>query len=184
MPRAGLDTESVVDAAAEVADRDGLETLTLARVADEVGVRSPSLYNHVAGLDDLRRRLGLRGLAVLGDACRTAVMGRVGSEALVAMMRAYRQVAAEHPGLYRLTQTVAPPDDVEWKEASDAIVGAVLAVLAGYGLDGDDAIHAARTIRSAMHGFVLLESERGFGLFQDLDDSFEFLVATIDRGLR
>ena len=184
MPRVGLSTESVVDVAAAVVDRDGLESLTLARVAAEVGVRAPSLYNHVAGLDDLRRSLGLRGLDVLGDACRTAVMGRVGSEALVAMMWAYRQVAADHPGLYRLTQVVAPAEDVEWKESSDAIVGAVLAVLAGYGLEGDDAIHAARTIRSAMHGFVLLESEQGFGLPQDLDDTFEFLVATIDRGLR
>ena len=93
-------------------------------------------------------------------------------------------MAAEHPGLSRLTQAVPSEEDPEWDQASDAIVEAVLAVLSGYGLEGDDAIHAARTIRSALHGFALLESEDGFGLRQDVDESFRFLVTTIDRGLR
>lgn len=184
MARMGLDTAKVVDAAAEIVDRDGLGALTLARVAREVGVRAPSLYNHVEGLDDLERRLGLRGLEILGRECRTAVMGRVGPDALVEAMNAYRRVAAEHPGLYRLTQAVPSEEDPEWDQASDAIVEAVLAVLSGYGVEGDDAIHAARTIRSALHGFALLESEDGFGLRQDVDESFRFLVTTIDRGLR
>ena len=88
MARMGLDTAKVIDAAAEIVDRDGLGALTLARVAREVGVRAPSLYNHVEGLDDLERRLGLRGLEILGRECRTAVMGRVGPDALVEAMNA------------------------------------------------------------------------------------------------
>jgi AcrR family transcriptional regulator len=55
MPRRGLDAERVVDAAAQLADAHGLQAVTLARVAGELGVRAPSLYNHVEGRDGLLR---------------------------------------------------------------------------------------------------------------------------------
>jgi hypothetical protein len=59
----------------------------------------------------------------------------------------------------------------------------VLAVQRGYGLEGEDAIHGARIVRSALHGFVALEAGEGFGISLDLDESFARLVATLDRGL-
>ena len=65
-----------------------------------------------------------------------------------------------------------------------AATDVVLAVLGGYGLEGDDAVHAARTVRVAMHGFVSLEAEGGFAIDLSLDESFERLIATLDRGLR
>jgi len=58
------------------------------------------------------------------------------------------------------------------------------AVLAGYGLSGDDAIHATRAVRAALHGFAALESGGGFGMSQPVDASFDRLVALLDDGLR
>ncbi|MDQ8046362.1 MAG: TetR family transcriptional regulator, partial [Patulibacter sp.] len=52
-PRAGLDPGRVADAAVAIADRDGLDGVTIARVAAELGVKGPSLYNHVASRDAL-----------------------------------------------------------------------------------------------------------------------------------
>jgi len=68
-------------------------------------------------------------------------------------------------------------------EAARQLVDVVIAVLRAYGLDGDDAIHGVRVIRSALHGFVMLETGGGFGIPLDLDESFARLVATLDRGL-
>jgi AcrR family transcriptional regulator len=42
----GLSLEQVIEAAADVADRDGLDALSLASVASALGVRPPSLYRH------------------------------------------------------------------------------------------------------------------------------------------
>ena len=56
-------------------------------------------------------------------------------------------------------------------------------MLAGYGLEGDDAIHAARAVRAALHGFAVLEAGGGFGIKLDLDESFARLVGLLDRGL-
>ena len=47
------------------------------------------------------------------------------------------------------------------RAAAKGAVDVVLAVLRGYGLEGDDAIHAARAVRSALHGFVALEAGAG-----------------------
>jgi AcrR family transcriptional regulator len=184
VPRAGLNAAGVVRAAADLADAHGLDALTLARIAASVGVRTPSLYNHVDGLDDVRRRVALVGLRELGEALRDAAVGRAGDDALTAMAHAYRAYARAHPGRYAATQRAPAAGDDEVADAASGAVDAVLAILRGYGLEGDDAIHAARAVRSALHGFVALETGGGFGIPVDLDESFDRMVAALARGLR
>lgn len=182
MPRAGLTPGVVAATAADIVNREGRAALTLARVAEHLGVRSPSLYNHVDGLEGLERVVALAGIDQLADACRTAVMGRSGPDALRAIAAAYRDFALAQPGVYALTQVARPGDD-DFEEKAGRVLGPVIAVLSGFGLEGDDLIHAARTLRAALHGFTNLETGDGFGLEVDLAASFEWMVATLERGL-
>jgi AcrR family transcriptional regulator len=182
MPRAGLTTETVVATAAALIDREGRGSLTLARLAADLGVRAPSLYNHVAGISALERLLAIHGVGMLAAECGRALMGRSGGEGLIALARSYRSFAHNHPGLYPLTQ-VARPDDPEYAAAASQLLGPLLALLEGFDLAGDDRIHAARTLRSALHGFVLLESQSGFGIDVDLDDSFDWMVGSLAGAL-
>ena len=185
MPRAGLDDTAVVDAAAELVDVDGLDSLTLARVAAAVGVRAPSLYSHVDGLKDLRCRVGARGARELAEVLGRAAQGRAGSDALAAVAEAYRTYAQAHPGRYAAAQHARElSGSDEAVAASTAAVEVVLAVLRGYGIEGEDALHATRAIRAALHGFVLLEADGGFALDLSIDESFTRLIATLDHGLR
>ena len=183
MPRAGLDTDRVVDAAATIADADGLDAVTLARVAGGLGVRAPSLYNHVDGRAGLLRALALRGVRELTAALREAAIGRSGPDALAATARAYRAYALAHPGRYAATVTAPSADDTEHLAAAKETVDVVLAILRQWDLEGDDAVHAARAFRSAVHGFLALETAGGFGIPIDLDTSFERLVATLAAGM-
>ena len=57
--RVGLDQATVVEAAAKLVDEEGLDQLSLGRLAVHLGVRTPSLYNHVAGLPGLKHDLAL-----------------------------------------------------------------------------------------------------------------------------
>src|SRR3990170_1902880 len=100
MPRAGLTPDAVIDAASAIADADGLAAVTLARLADQLGVRSPSLYKHVDGLDGVRRALAVRGLAEASARIARAAVGKAQDDALLALAHAYWQFAREHPGLY------------------------------------------------------------------------------------
>jgi AcrR family transcriptional regulator len=181
MPRAGLTPESVVDAAAAIADADGLEAVTLARLAATLKVRTPSLYVHVASLEDLRHRLAVRGARELADALQEEAAGKARTDALYAIAAAYREYAREHPGTYAALQRA---DYVAGVADADRAVRVLVAVLGGYGIDGDEAIHATRAVRAALHGFAALESQGGFGMRQDVDRSFAYMVDALDRGLQ
>ena len=186
-PRAGLDAAAVVDVAAELADQDGLEQVTLTQLASALGVRAPSLYNHVAGLLGLRRALAVRGLQELNFRLGRAGLGQSGDAAVLAMAEAYRGFVREHPGLYAATvrsPRLADPADAELLAAEQALLDTVLAVLGAYQLRGAAAVHAARGLRSAIHGFATLEAGEGFGIAVDVDESFRQLMQVVVAGLR
>jgi AcrR family transcriptional regulator len=186
-PKASLDRAAVVQAAAEIADSAGIDQLTLADLAARLGVRTPSLYNHVAGLAGLRRDLALLGTRELGARLSRAAIGKSGHAAMLAIGQAYRAFVSEHPGLYAATVRSAlltDQPDPDLSAAQRDVVEIVLAVLAGYGLSGPDAIHAARGLRSVIHGFATLEAANGFGIPLDLDTSFQQLLENYIAGLR
>jgi AcrR family transcriptional regulator len=184
VPRQGLDRARVVDAASAIADADGLAAVTLARGAAELGVRSPSLYNHVDGRDGLLRELAVRSVRELTAALREAAVGRAGDDALAAIAHAYRAYAHARPGGYATTLAAPAPGDAEHAAAGAEAIAVIVAALRGWPLEGEEEIHAVRGIRSALHGFVALEAAGGFGLPTDLDASFERLVDVLAAGLR
>lgn len=184
-PRPGLDEAAVLRAAAELVDAEGLEALSLARLAEKLGVRTPSLYNHVAGLEGVRRGLAVRGVRELTARIARAAVGKSGEEALFAVADAYRAFAKEHPGLYAAgLLRAAGPDEPELVAASDELLEIVGAVLSPYALQGDSLVHALRGFRSLAHGFVSLELTGGFGIPVDLDASYQYLVRLLLCGLR
>jgi AcrR family transcriptional regulator len=182
MARAGLTTARLVEAATDLVDREGPGALTLAKLADRFGVRPPSLYNHIDSLEALVREVTLTALEDLVEECRDAVMGRSGGEALRVISFAYRRWALAHPGTYPLTQ-VARPDDEHWTDLSRRLLDPLVTVLEGMHMTGEDAIHAVRALRSALHGFVVLEIHHGFGLAVSTDESFEKMVDTFVAGI-
>jgi len=103
-------------------------------------------------------------------------MGKAAGEAIFALAEAYRVFAREHPGLYAATVRAAEPGDHELGTAQQEIVEIVLRVLAAYRLQGDEAIHAVRMLRSMVHGFVTLEVAGGFGIPLDIDETFHRLI--------
>ncbi len=183
MPRAGLSHDVVVREAADLADAVGWEQLSLAAVAARFGVRLPSLYKHVAGLDGLRRDVAVLATRDLGAALSAAAVGRAGGDAVRALAGAYRTFAREHPGRYAASVRAPTAGDVEHQAAADAVLRVVLAVLAGYGLAGDDAVDATRALRAGLHGFVTLEAGGGFGLPRDVDRSYRRMVDGLDAAL-
>jgi AcrR family transcriptional regulator len=183
MPRAGLSTESVVDAAVDLVDEQGWAALTLAAVASRTGVAAPSLYKHVRNLEALQQKVSARATAELAQTLTRSVAGRSGEEALRWLADAYRDYALAHPGRYPSTQRVPDPQDPAHVVAGEQAVQAVFAALRGYGLDGEEAIHATRAARSALHGFVSLEIDGGFALPEDVRCSFERLVSMLHVSL-
>lgn len=183
MARAGLTPEKVISAAVRIADEQP-GPLTLKHVAARLGVREPSLYQHVAGLEGLTRGVALHAKRELAQVLTAAAVGRAGDEAVAAMAHALRSWAHAHPGQYRAAERAPAAGDAEDEQASGQAVAVVAQVLAGYGLAGDQLVDAVRYLRAALHGFIRLEAAGGFGLPRPAGASFEQLVAAATHALR
>jgi len=184
MARRTLDSTQVIDAAAVIADSEGVGAVTLTLVARQLGVRQPALYRHIDGYDDLIRSLGLRGREILGARLTEAAVGVSGADAVRAVGRAWRAVVADHPGLYAATDRCPCSGDNELEEAVERIVAVIAQSLASFDLDATDRVHAARSLRSAFHGFAHLESGDGHPHPENLDDSFDELLTLLVAGVR
>ena len=184
MARAGLASTTVVAAGAALADEVGLWRLTMGLLAKRVGVRTPSLYKHVESLESLRRGIAIQAKRELGYVLARATVGKSGADAVHAFAAAHRRWVIEHPGRYAATIHAPAADDEEDRRVSEEGLRVLLDVLAGLKLDGARTMDAPRTLRSALHGFATLESAGGFGLLQDVDRGFHFLIDTLITGLQ
>lgn len=180
--RVRLSRDDVVAKAAELADRDGLEALTLTAVAEALDVQPSALYNHVDGADGLLASVSVQATAELLDLIRSAAIGRAGREALEEIALVYRNYAEDHPGRYGATLLPTSIGDDERRDLDAETTELFARIVESFGVD-DDGLHAARAIRSALHGFVSLEATEGFPLRHDLDDSFDRLTALLATGL-
>jgi AcrR family transcriptional regulator len=188
VPRAGLNGGDVVAAAAGLADEIGYAGLTMGLLAERLGVRTPSLYKHVGGLEDLQHQLATLAMTEVGEVIRDAVQGRSGADALAALLHAVRGYVTEHPGRYMATgggggAVLRGPDD-PLLAATTRVLATIAAVLRGYGIGEDEMDHAIRTIRCTIHGFAVLEASGGFQWSNDPGESFEWMIRFVDRGLR
>ncbi len=178
-----LSRDSIVNAALTFLDREGWDALTINALANQLGTKGPSLYNHVNSLEDLRRTVRMRVVGDIIDMLNTVGEGRTRDDAVTAMASAYRSYAHHHPGRYSaFTRMPLGGDDPEFTEATRAAAAPVISVLASYGLDGDNAFYAALEFWSAMHGFVLLEMTGAMSGI-DTDVVFTDMVMRLATGM-
>ena len=182
---AKLSRDSIVDGALTFLDREGWDSLTINALATQLGTKGPSLYNHVDSLEHLRRAVRIRVIDDIITMLNRVGEGRAREDAILVMAAAYRSYAHHHPGRYSaFTRMPLGGDDPEYAAATRGAAAPVIAVLASYGLGGDEAFHAALEFWSAMHGFVLLEMT---GVMDDIDTDVVFsemvlrLAASLDR---
>ncbi|MFI6180723.1 TetR/AcrR family transcriptional regulator [Nonomuraea sp. NPDC051191] len=180
MPRAALSPDAVVDLAVCIVDESGPESLTLSALAARAGVATPSLYKHVRNLAELRELLSVRIADEIAGELGQAVLGRSRDEAVGALMDAWRAYVTRHP--HRYAMVIQQPHPA-MRASGERLVDIMLAALRGYGLAGSDAIHAARCLRAAAHGFAVLEASGAFGLPELLDESYGLLKHMIVAGV-
>ena len=184
MPRAGLDRSRVLMAAAVIADGEGLAAVSFARLAAVLGVRAPSLYNHVESLGALLDGLAVMAAEELFDRARAAIMARSGREALLALAHSHRDYAREHPGLYEAILRSLHRGDAAAAALGDRHMAVYLLVLDSMGHGGEAALHLLRALRAAIGGFVEIERRGGFGLALDIDESFVRMLALLLAGIQ
>ncbi|GCE24819.1 TetR family transcriptional regulator [Dictyobacter alpinus] len=174
--RAGLDHKTIIDTAIRLIDADGLHEVTMATLASQLGVKTPTLYHYFTGLAGLRRDIALQGLKEAAKLLGDAVMGKAGDDAVYALAHSMRTFAKKHPGVYEVINQAPDPNDQTWLASGNEVVTIVRRALSAYALTPDDELHAVRMFRSVVHGCTSLEAIGGFGLPLDIDETFQRLL--------
>jgi AcrR family transcriptional regulator len=143
--RIQLTRERVVAAAVELADRDGIESISMRKLAPELGVEAMSLYTHVRNKDDL-----LDGMVdAVVSKIPTSADGADWKASLRQMVRAARGVMLRHPWTPHALQTRSTPGP-----AGIRYFNAVLGILRKGGFSIAQAHHALHVLGSRLFGFT------------------------------
>ena len=139
-PRPGLSASAIVEAAIRVADAEGLEAVSMARVAHELGFTTMSLYRHVASKDELLQLMwngsavGAESLELAGEDWRA----RLGMWSLV-----QREMLDRHPWITQMPMAAPPlaPNSLHFVERG-------MAAFDGTGLPDSERIRVIGLISS------------------------------------
>ena len=182
--KAGLDRTMIIEAAAKMANERGIANVTLKVLAAELGVKSPSLYKHFnGGLDELNKELMLYGWRSLESNITKAAVGKAKDDAIIAICYAYRNFAAEHKGLFEAMQWYNMYQSEEHIQATQDLVSVFFQVLDAYDLNEEQKVHIVRMFRGFLQGFSSIESHDGYGNPLSINDSFDFALKTILKGI-
>lgn len=181
MAKVRLTITTVTTTAVDLIDESGLDALSLSAVARELGVGPSALYTHCEGLDGLRHLVAVAALRNLTGELRTAAIGNSGNDALAAMGEAYRRFAMTHPGQFASTLRPPDPSHEELQAATELLLEVFTLVFAAMGLPGEDSSQAARSTRSAIHGFLAIEHLAGAETSPS--DDFQHLLNTLRHGI-
>ena len=174
-------TAAVVAAGRAIVETDGVEALTMQRVADAVGIRAPSLYKRVGSRSELVRMVADEVALDLAQALDAATGSGDPEADLRAVTTAFRSFARRNPASYPLAfEPGAGGVSPEARDRASATVLEVARAIAGE----RDALSAARTVVAWAQGFVTMELSGAFQLGGDVDEAWEYGVSGLVRALR
>lgn len=184
MARAGLDKEIIVSRAAWLANEIGLENITLKMIAKEFGVQTPSLYNHIKSLEDLKKNLMIYGWKQLEQQILRSVAGVSGYEALRAMCYAFYEYATTNPGIFNAMLWYNKFQDEETVGVTEELFTVLFKIMGSLQISQENVNHLIRTFRSFLEGFSLLVNNKAFGNPISIKESFELSIEVLMAGIK
>lgn len=179
-----INLEQILQAAEKLSNKKGLLSLDLKDIAAELNIKSPSLYNHVAGINDLYEKLALSALTELSSALTKSAVGREKRDALEAVAQAYFHFAISHSGLYEAIENPRLTETAEISQAKEALLVLLRQLLWKYEMSEQQEIHVIRILRSFLHGFVSLQIGHLYKMNADINESFMIGLTALLSGLQ
>lgn len=179
----GLDKKVILDTATRMADEEGIANVTLKSLAEKLGVKSPSLYKHISGLDELNKELMLYGWNLLEKEIMKATIGKAKDDAIIAFCYTFRNFVASHRGLFEAMQWYNMYQTNEYLQATEGLVSVLFQVLDAYDLMEEQKVHVVRMLRGFLQGFSTIESHNGFGNPLSIEDTFHLSLKIILDGI-
>lgn len=184
MARADIDKTIIIKKAAEMANEIGLEKVTLKLLANQLNIKSPSLYNHIKGLDDLRKEVMIYGWKQLEERVIEAAVCVTGYDALEAMGRTFYKYATENPGIFNAMLWYNKFQSDETQDATKRFFSVIYKIFSTLNISQKNCDHLIRTYRAFLEGYALLVNNKAFGHPLSIEDSFEISLQVLKAGTK
>lgn len=181
----GLSKERIVAEAVSCIESTGQPAVSLHELARRLGIKTPSLYNHIKNTKELQHEIFRYAIEQFVTHQKDAIQGKQKDEAVRAFAHAYYAFATENRGLYRLIMSIPSEEDDRAKELALPLLETVVDIFAHYGMKEEDIAHWQRVFRAILHGFIAQEDLGYFYYYDavDLQTSREIAVQCFLDGL-
>jgi len=184
MMKAGLNKEQILAKSIELIEQRGAAGISMHELAEALGVKTPSLYNHITGIEELELAIARYSGDALRNALTGAVTGRQKDDAVTALAAAYRKFGKEHPGMYDTVMSLPKTGKSEFSEIIRIAIRPIVQTIREYNLSDEQTVHWQRVLRSIMHGFISQEKSGFFKHFDiSADDSYQVAINCYLTGL-
>lgn len=181
---AQIDREQLILTAWEMVEAEGTESLSLGRLAAKLGIKAPSLYNHIQNKAALIRAVNEMTQHRLFTSLNDVIQQENTEAQLLAIAIAYREFALAHPTIYMLAfstiEAEARPDPDEQENAALTLQ----VIVARLVKDEAYALPFLRGFWALVHGFVMLEINQQFRRDGSIDDAYIQSVKAFIEGIK
>ena len=169
MSAKGLTKDLILAEAVACMESTGQPVVSLHEVARRLGVKTPSLYNHIKNTKELRYEIFQYAIGQFVAYQLSATANKRKDEAVRAFAEAYHTFATENKGLYRLIMSIPSEEDERAKEVAIPLLETVVEILTDYGLTEESVAHWQRVFRAILHGFISEEDLGYFYYYKSID---------------
>lgn len=149
--------EMVIQVASDIANKDGLNKVSLKVIAENLGIRTPSLYNHIESLDDLLLEVAHKGMREMNNQMTKAVIGSLGDTAIKYISITYFNFIISNPGVYETIQWATWHGNNETLEIFNEYKSLLEKLILSCNLKIKNTGEVLNLIMSVFHGYSTLQ---------------------------
>lgn len=184
MSKNNINDELIIETSARISNKVGLDNLSLKNIAEELDIKSPSLYNHVSSLDEIKQRLMIYGWKKVEEKIIDSAAGVSGYEALKNMCNAFYDYATNNKGVFTAMLWYNKYESDDLDNATNRLFNIIFKVMRPLNISDKNINHIIRTLRGFLEGFSLLVNNNAFGNPASIKESFDLSLEVIVNGIR
>lgn len=179
-----INDKCIIETAAILSNEVGLEGLTLKMIAEKLEIKSPSLYNHISSLEEIKEKLMIYGWESLEELMLESAVGLSGYTALKSMCQAFYDYATSQKGVFTAMLWYNKYETLENTNATARLFTILFKVMKFLNISEENINHLIRTLRSFLEGFALLVNNHAFGNSLSIKQSFDLSLDVLMNGIK
>ena len=184
MSKNNINEEIIIETAASIVNEVGFENLSLKIIAEKLNIKSPSLYNHISSLDEIKSKLMVYGWKQMEERMIDSAAGVSGYEALRNMCNVFFDYATSNKGVFTSMLWYNKFENDEKEKATERLFNVIFKVMKYLDISDANINHIIRTLRAFLEGFSLLVNNNAFGNPISIKESFDLSLEVIMNGIK